>query len=106
MKRKTLNGKAWRQLRVQRLVRRRLWLKLTMPGMRGYWHCHKRKKLPAINAPKARFDFMLWPGKGLTFGTACDINHATSRIRGAGRYEVECGRYIITAYWRKTPNSD
>jgi len=86
---------------------RRLWLKLHHRGADYYWHCHKQKKLPPIDLPKAEFDHALWPNKGLTFGTACDINGVTERIRGAGEYEVECGRYIITAYWRtSSPNND
>lgn len=87
---------------------RRLWLKLHHRGCDYYWHCHKRKKLPPIDLPKAEFDRALWPGKGLTFGTACDINGVTERIRGEGEYEVESGRYIITAYWRATssPNAE
>lgn len=76
---------------------RRLWLRLTHPGVGYYWHCHKREKLPALDRPKETFERACWPGKGLTFGTACDIGIACARINKPGRYKVECGRYIITA---------
>lgn len=37
---------------MQRMVRRRLWLKLTMPGMRGYWH-GLASPVPRERAPSA-----------------------------------------------------
>lgn len=79
----------------------KLHLRFTQPGCVGfYWHCRKRKKFRVIDAPKREFMFSLWPGKGLTFQTACDATGVARKIRSAGRYSVECGTYFIEAYWK------
>lgn len=77
---------------------RRLVLRLTNPGKDFYWHCRKRKKMPAIELPKGEFEKALWPGKGLTAATACDCCYVAREITTPGVYDVECGSYQITAH--------
>ena len=83
-----------------------LWLRLTDPGENYYWHCRKRKKMPAIDAPVDDFVNALWPGRGLKWMTACDCNEVARRITAPGTYEVECGEYHITARLDHPANSE
>jgi hypothetical protein len=59
-----------------------------------------------MDLPKSEFIKSIWPNRGLTFATACDIEGVVKKIRGAGKYEVECGHYIVTAYWRECMPND
>ena len=79
----------------------KLYFRLEQLGCKDfYWHCHKRKKLPAIDLPKKEFLRSLWPGQGLTYLTAVDIDIKATKLHKAGSVEVECGEYLVTAYWR------
>lgn len=79
---------------------KRLMMRLTEPGCAGfYWHCRKRKKLPIIDLPKSEFRRACWPGKGFTFAQACSISAAAGAMRGSGTADIDCGTFLLTAYW-------
>lgn len=85
--------------------RRQLYLRLTQYGCEGFrWHCRKRKKLSVIDLPKKQFLRALWPGQGLTWATAVDIDTRAHRLSRPGSVEVECGEYTVTAYYREYPD--
>ena len=74
-------------------------LTLTSPHLheRGEYQRTAGRKRFRLSAPKSEFVRSLWPNRGLTWGQAVSICETAQRIRRSGRYEVDCGTFIITA---------
>lgn len=85
------------QRSVQRLIRRRLTLRLTTPPLEAeYYHAQSRKR-SVLDLPKAEFIKDLWPGRGLTWAEACDLGTTAKTIKRPGTVKVCCGEFLITA---------